>query len=131
MIKKNIKHNKLLKSGDHWLLLDPSGDGPLLHVLLAAVLEVILVEDGLQLATPLAELQGLGDVANVDAVELDETGTVPEDGGDVHDASAGPVDLPVVIPGPGEGTGELPILGQVQGHLLQSRHGEVDVEGAG
>ena len=123
--------NELLEKGDHWLLLEPPGAGPLLHLLLAAALEVSLVAQSLQAGAPLGKLQGLGDLANVDAVELDETGTVPEDGGDVDDASAGPVDLPVVISGPGEGTGELPILGQVQGHLLQGRHGEVDVEGAG
>ena len=89
------------------------------------------MEDFLQSEAPLVELQGLGDGADVDGVELDETGTVPVDGGDVDDASADLVDLPVLILAPGVGTRALTILGQLQGHLLQGRHGEVDVEGAG
>ena len=126
-----LKHNTLLKSGDDWLLLEPPGASPLLHVLLAAALEVLLVEDGLKPGAPLAELQGLRDVADADAVEVDETGAVPVDGCDVDDASAGPVDLPVLHPAPGIGAGHLAAFGQLQGHLLQGLHDEVNVEGAG
>ena len=123
--------NELLEKGDHWLLLEPPGAGPLLHLLLAAALEVSLVAQSLQAGAPLGKLQGLGDLANVDAVEVDEAGTVPVDGGDVDDAFADPVDLPVVPPGPGVGTRPVSGLSQLQGQHLQGLHGEVEVEGAG
>ena len=121
---------ELLESRNHWLLLEPPGSGPLLHLPLAPGREVVLVEDGLQPGAPFAELQGLGDVADADAVEGDETGAVPVDGGHVEDASAETVELPVVVPGPGKGTAPLPSLVQPQGHLLQRLHDEAHIEGA-
>ena len=39
---------KLLKTGGLWLLLEPPGSGPLLHLLLAATADVVLVGEGLQ-----------------------------------------------------------------------------------
>ena len=70
-------------------------------------------------------------MADADSVEADEIGAVPVDGGDVDDAPAGSVNLPVIHPTPGIGTTHLPTLGQLQGHLLQGLHLEVKVEGAG
>ena len=118
----------LLKHGNLWPLLEPPGPGPLLHLHLASSLLVVLVADGLHLGAPFPKLQVLGNVGEVKAVEVDETGAVPVDGGDVDDASAGSVDLPVLQPGPGIGTTHLAILGQVQAQLLQGLHDEVNVE---
>ena len=70
-------------------------------------------------------------MADGETVEVDQTGAVPVDGGEVDDAPADSVDLPVIPPAPGVGTAPLPFLGQLQGHLLQGLHDEANVEGAG
>ena len=79
---------------------------------------------------PLAELQRLRDSTDGETVEVGESWAVPVDRGDVDQALADPVDLPVVVPALGVGTGPGASLGQLQGDLLEGLHQEVNVDAA-
>ena len=110
------------------LLLEPPLLSPGLQLHLPPLEDVVVVEYLLDLRVPLGE--GSRHVAEVEAVEGVEQRTRAVERTEVDDTKAEPVKLPVRDPAPGIGTRHLATLGQLQGHLLQGLHDEVDVEGA-